>query len=395
MEPPKSKSSSKPETEQVEVAQDWRRIDSLPPGPRELFLGALPLTDLAQVYRILELEQIHQSLSTLKFWKDYLIANGFLARRASNTSWLKVWVGTAKADQMMDYLAGRLGDNLYTRRIQTLADAADFLDNLKLEKEDIGEDYEFLSESLRITQDNFKSIDRDLTALGRTQQVVRAALDIRYYQQAVITNYQERPLAILPIYRRIPDPELPEEVKPNSTITWKQFTDSWKALPVDDWRLYLALDYLSNVHITVSYPGHEDLFENALPVDDPENVRAMKQIRNLVLDILEIYGKLLHDYDYGDLFVENEFKASYMIKIENDQPVFYLVPRIRIGESLDFIAPAIALELFIKDDIHSLNDKPLDITITGLWLEKGPFVLAEKGRKVIKVNGYKLYGKYV
>lgn len=391
MEPPaKSRISSK---ESRETAQDWQKIDKLPPGPRELVLFSLPLSELAFIYQ-LPLESIHKTLSKVKFWQQKLENEGLLSSRFNNQIWLNFWVGMSEAGKMIEYLSGKDIDDPFTQKLDWLIKYKIHFEKAAIPETETRDEFDFLIESFEIIQDNFNSAANELNQAERTMSIISWILKL--------TQIRKSPSRLKRgwgshLYLVLTMPNILKDIRPNQTLSYATFLKSWKDLPYDNQIFASFLEYLQFSSFPIAYYPRKEREKLHSKVNNPRNIEKMKENKDILLALLEALPKNLQDYDYGQMSDDNQNEFNFVIRIEQGQPIFHLALSIK-GGAEETLYPKEALALLKEFNIHSSDPQIMEPShpIEGLWLDNGPFVLEESSvGQPVEIDGYKLYGSYL
>jgi len=365
---------------QAQQESDWQRINRLPADLRKMTLMSFDLITLATAYSS-NLPNIRKILSELDFWLVRLQRAGFLSTREPHDAWLKVWVGTPRADEMISHLAIQSKEP-YSYSIHCLRYFQKaFKRSPPFPGLELGEDANFLMENLTIANENFENSKQDLGRMMVTQA------DIEWVQSFYLERTRKREKNQPEyLYHEL---RLPEDAKVGTTLSYADYIKMFEKVPVTDQNfssmvlfMLLKYDFIDNLE-TVTDDNHDEW--------NP-TLKSLRILRRYTLNRLELLGKNLRQYDYGTFRSDNGKARRYIITMDkNGQPLFNL------ASAAHNVEPTIVLDVLKKHNIHREEDlQKLGLYFGHIWIDNREFQMTwlNQGQDYI-FDGYKLHGNFV
>lgn len=324
---------------------DWQRINSLPEDIRKMALMSFSLSSLVEAYQSKE-DKVLKILSDLTFWREKLEQGGYLDPTIDNSEWLRFWVGSSGAIEMVVYL-----DN-QTPLFPSIAIALNDL----LQLSHLYQNRE--STDLQVIDSDFKSLVTGLAAFTKNLREQRVKLDaIRLTWDSVKWVHRNlRQNQDYPIFIWLP------KIKVDKTVRKLSFEDYLSYWNNRNFGTGTTLGALSSTILT----DYE-----AINLDQMSDKKATLLLR------IRLLLRNLRKYDHGVIGQQ----SFILMPDEQGKLTIYLGGEGSVVDDDEdgfVFLPYQALEMLVEYEVHDTYHL-WEHRFTGIMTPEGPFLLGPEG----------------
>lgn len=344
---------------------DWQRINSLPDDIRRMALMSFSLLSLKEAYPTKQ-DRVLKTLSDLTFWREKLEREGYLDPSVDNDAWLKSWIDSADAVEMVDYLSNQLFalPNLGTT-LEGLLEFNKFIQTKAITGSNISDpDLNLLGQDLLTINQKMQQCQPKFDAIKQTWEGVKW----------VHRNFHEdlQRDSTRPNFINLPDMETNDKV---TKLSFEQYLAYWNDL-------------------IFSHPKATNLFLSGSILADytPKTLNGVIDKDSLLSFRLRLLLDNLRKYDYG---ITNQ-RGFIVMPDEQGKLTIYLSgedsPICNYHNPNRLFLPYQALEMLKAYQIH--GDLWPGCGFNGIMTPEGPLLLTSHGQEY-NFEGWTLIGLYI